>query len=274
MPPDKEVTIMDKSIKTWRVFLFGMCCILVSLYIKKILLSLEIIKGDFLSNSIVGVAVIWFIAGIFRLYHLKRTYPELKTVLSKDKWCIAESILIFILAVGLTLTGVGAHNTQMLSEIFQRDEDENITESIVNTEYGSIEDFSANNSMDIFVLNFNKESNLDNGSFSAVDKTVSVAKSYTAVTYECEIDSDRFQVKLATYDSDNGEEQLNAVIKSNPDIFTKKDIGGNSTYYCPGSKYDWSDCYAMVVDHKLLVVNIEKEYDQYIEWVLGNITLQ
>lgn len=96
----------------------------------------------------------------------------------------------------------------MLSEIFQRDEDENITESIVNTEYGSIEDFSANNSMDIFVLNFNKESNLDNGSFSAVDKTVSVAKSYTAVTYECEIDSDRFQVKLATYDSDNGEEQL------------------------------------------------------------------
>ena len=53
---------------------------------------------------------------------------------------------------------------------------------------------------------------------------VSVAKSYTAVTYECEIDSDRFQVKLATYDSDNGEEQLNAVIKSNPDIFTKKDI--------------------------------------------------
>ena len=222
---------MDKSIKTWRVFLFGMCCILVSLYIKKILLSLEIIKGDFLSNSIVGVAVIWFIAGIFRLYHLKRTYPELKTVLSKDKWCIAESILIFILAVGLTL---GAHNTQMLSEIFQRDEDENITESIVNTEYGSIEDFSANNSMDIFVLNFNKESNLDNGSFSAVDKTVSVAKSYTAVTYECEIDSDRFQVKLATY----------------------------------------ADCYAMVVDHKLLVVNIEKEYDQYIEWVLGHITLQ
>ena len=184
MPTDKEVTIMDKSIKTWRVFLFGMCCILVSLYIKKILLSLEIIKGDFLSNSIVGVAVIWFIAGIFRLYHLKRTYPELKTVLSKDKWCIAESILIFILAVGLTLTGVGAHNTQMLSEIFQRDEDENITESIVNTEYGSIEDFSANNSMDIFVLNFNKESNLDNGSFSAVDKTVSVAKSYTAVTYD------------------------------------------------------------------------------------------
>ena len=101
-----------------------------------------------------------------------------------------------------------------------------------------------------------------------------VKPDYMAVTYECEIDSDRFQVKLATYDSDNGEEQLNAVIKSNPDIFTKIDIRGNSTYYCPGSKYDWSDCYAMVVDHKLLVVNIEKEYDQYIEWVLGHITLQ
>ena len=181
--------MMDKSIKTWRVFLFGMCCILVSLYIKRILLSLEIIKGNFLSNSIVGFALVWFIGGIFRLYHLNRIYPEAKTALSKDKWCIAESILIFVLAVGLTFTGVGAHNAQVSSEIFQRDEDENITESIVNTEYGSIEDFSANNSIDIFVLDFNKESNSDKRSFSAADKNVSVAKSYTAVTYECEIDS-------------------------------------------------------------------------------------
>ena len=41
------------------------------------------------------------------------------------------------------------------------------------------------------------------------------------------------------------EEQLNAVIESNPNIFTKKDIGGNSVYYCPGSEYDWFDCYAI-----------------------------
>ena len=41
------------------------------------------------------------------------------------------------------------------------------------------------------------------------------------------------------------EEQLNAVIESNPNIFTKKDIGGNSVYYCPGSEHDWFDCYAI-----------------------------
>ena len=28
---------MSKLVKTWRVFLFGMCCILVSLYLKRIL---------------------------------------------------------------------------------------------------------------------------------------------------------------------------------------------------------------------------------------------
>ena len=41
------------------------------------------------------------------------------------------------------------------------------------------------------------------------------------------------------------EEQLNDEIESNPNIFTKKDIGGNSVYYCPGSEYDWFDCYAI-----------------------------
>ena len=95
--------MMDRSVKTWRVFLFGMCCILLSLHLKRILLSLEMIKGNFLSNSIVGFAVVWFIADTFRLYHLNRIYPETKTVLSKDKWCIAESILIFILAIGLKI---------------------------------------------------------------------------------------------------------------------------------------------------------------------------
>ncbi len=96
--------MMDKSVKTWRVFLFGMCCILLSLYLKRILFSLEIIKGNFLSNSIVGVAVIWFIGFVFRLHHLNKTYPGNKTAYSKDKWCMIEIGIIFILAAGLTLT--------------------------------------------------------------------------------------------------------------------------------------------------------------------------
>ena len=265
---------MNKTVKTWRVFLFGMCCILVSLYLKRVLLSFQIIKGDFLSNGIVLLAAIWFVGGIFRLYHLNKIYPGNKTVYSKDKWCRIETGIIFILAAGLTLTGCGARNVQEPSETYQSDEDENITESIVNTEYDSIADFSANNSMPVFVLDSNTESNSDNRSFSALDKKVSVTKSYTAVTYECEIDSDKFQVRLATYNSDNGEEQLNAVIESNPGIFTKKDIGENSVYYCPGSESDWFDCYATVVDHKSLVINIEKEYHRYIEEVLGHIALQ
>ena len=65
-------------------------------------------------------------------------------------------------------------------------------------------DFFANNSTPVFVLDPNKESNSGNESFSALDKKASVAKSYLAVTYECEIDSNKLQVKLATCNSDNG----------------------------------------------------------------------
>lgn len=98
----EEVITMNKTVKTWRIFLLGMCCILACLYLKRILCSFEIIKGDFLSDRIVLLAVIWFIAGIFRLYKLNQIYPKDKTVFSKDKWCIAEAVIVFILAIGLT----------------------------------------------------------------------------------------------------------------------------------------------------------------------------
>ena len=45
---------------------------------------------------------------------------------------------------------------------------------------------------------------VDGQNISALDKKASVAKSYLAVTYECEIDSNKLQVKLATCNSDNG----------------------------------------------------------------------
>ena len=70
------------------------------------------------------------------------------------------------------------------------------------------------------------------------------------------------------------DEQLASIVDSNPGIFSEEDIGGVLTYYCPGSKYDWFDCYAMVIEDKLFVVNIEKGYDKYIEDVLSNIVLQ
>ena len=175
----------NKSVKTWRVFLFGLGCILAGIYLRIALTYFRVIRGNLLSNSIVLVAVIWFVAGIVRLYRLHRLY------------------IIFILAAGLTLTGCGARNVQEPSETLQSGEDENITESIENTEYDSIVDFFANNSTPVFVLDPNKESNSGNESFSALDKKASVAKSYLAVTYECEIDSNKLQVKLATCNSDN-----------------------------------------------------------------------
>ena len=188
----------NKSVKTWRVFLFGLGCILAGIYLRIALTYFRVIRGNLLSNSIVLVAVIWFVAGIVRLYRLHRLYP-----VYKDKWCIIEAVIIFILAAGLTLTGCGARNVQEPSETLQSGEDENITESIENTEYDSIVDFFANNSTPVFVLDPNKESNSGNESFSALDKKASVAKSYLAVTYECEIDSNKLQVKLATCNSDN-----------------------------------------------------------------------
>jgi len=33
---------------------------------------------------------------------LNQIYPKDKTVFSKDKWCIAEAVIVFILAIGLT----------------------------------------------------------------------------------------------------------------------------------------------------------------------------
>lgn len=194
----------NKSVKTWRVFLFGLGCILAGIYLRRALTYFRVIRGNLLSNSIVLVAVIWFVAGIVRLYRLHRLYPETKTAVYKDKWCIIEAVIIFILVAGLTLTGCGARNVQEPSETLQSGEDENITESIENTEYDSIVGFFANNSTPVFVLDPNKESNSGNESFSALDKKASVAKSYLAVTYECEINSNKLQVKLATCNSDNG----------------------------------------------------------------------
>jgi len=95
--------MMDKSVKTWRVFLFGMCCILIGVYLRRTLTYFQIIKGNLLSNSIVLFAVVWFAACIWRLYRLNQTDPESKTAFSRDRWCIAETALIFILAMGLKL---------------------------------------------------------------------------------------------------------------------------------------------------------------------------
>lgn len=171
----------------------------------------------------------------------------------------------------------GCQNSMEVSETTLEDK-ENISESVANREYDSIEDFLASNNESILAMNPQKISRSATPSnaavFSAIDNNVSVADSYIAVTYECKADNDIFQLKLATYTSNNGEEQLDSVVNSNPGIFTEEEIGDILTYYCPGSQYDWFDCYAMVIDGKMFVVNIEKGYDEYIETVLNNLIIQ
>ena len=58
----------NKSVKTWRVFLFGLGCILAGIYLRIALTYFRVIRGNLLSNSIVLVAVIWFVAGIYTVY--------------------------------------------------------------------------------------------------------------------------------------------------------------------------------------------------------------
>lgn len=94
---------MRDLVKTWRFFLFGMCGSLLSLYLKKILVFFQMTKGVFLTNGIVVFSVIWFIGGIFRLHHLNQLYPELKNAFYKDKLCLVECGVIFILAMGLKI---------------------------------------------------------------------------------------------------------------------------------------------------------------------------
>ena len=184
-----------------------------------------------------------------------------------------KNIIILIAIMCLGLSGCKGK----IAEAAPIDNNDNIAESEANTEYDSIEDFLTRSNVSVFMMDSNSSiiaTYSNAAAFSAVDKKVSVAESYIAITYECETNGETFKVKLATYKSNNGDEQLASIVDSNPGIFSEKDIGGVLTYYCPGSKYDWFDCYAMVIEDKLFVVNIEKGYDKYIEDVLSNIILQ
>jgi len=182
---------------------------------------------------------------------------------------------ILILLVALGVTGCGNPVDRSPEEKIETVQNESIAESLANEEYDSIEDFLADNNETIFVMNFQKMSKSatppNATGFTVIDNHVSMAKSYIAVIYECETDGHTFQIELVTYRSDSGEEQLGSIISSNPGIFTEKEIGEILTYYCPGSQYDWFDCYAMVINGKMIVIDIEKGYDKYMETVLDSI---
>lgn len=187
---------------------------------------------------------------------------------------------IVTLFMALSLAGCQNKNAAIstVSTEIQELQNINISESIANKEYYSIEDFQADSNESFFALNPQKTDSIATSSNASVLNTinhnVSVSSIYISVNYECEAGRDSFQLSLTTYLSNNGEKQLDSVISSNPGIFTEKEIAGIPLYYCPGSPYDWFDCYAMVINEKMLVVNIEQGYDEYIEDVLNNLILQ
>lgn len=195
---------------------------------------------------------------------------------------IAMKKFIIIIAVSMSfiLSGCKDHIAQESSEAAQSNEIETIAESIANTEYDSIEDFLQSSNARIFTIDSKQRydnpvaTNSNAVAFNAVDKNVSAAQSYISIIYECEVNGSTFKVDLATFKTNNGADQLASVIDNNPGIFTEVNLSGISAYYCPGSEYDWFDCYAMVIDKKLVVIDIEKGYDTYIEDVINNIVLQ
>ena len=175
-------------------------------------------------------------------------------------------IIVIAVAMSLTLSGCKDHTVQEPSEITQENEIENIAESIANTEYDSIEDFLQNSNATVFMMdskqpynNVATNSNAANSNattFNAIDKNVSDSQSYISIIYECEVNDDTFKVDLSTFKTSEGAEQLAYVVDSNPGIFTEVNISGILAYYCPGSEYDWFDCYAMIINKKLVVIDI------------------
>lgn len=189
------------------------------------------------------------------------------------KKLIGMSILLV-----LGLTGCQNSAEMPASDPDQLLQNEVIHESLANTEYDSIEGFLADSDEGVFVLDSQAAGRSaapsNAAGFNAADTGVSVAISYIAVTYECEVNEDTFKLELCTYRSNNGKQQLKEVMESNPDLFTEEEIGGKRIYYAPGSEYDWFDCYAMVIGEKLFIMDIENGYDEYVGVILENLVLQ
>ena len=172
------------------------------------------------------------------------------------------------------LVGCRNNNEYTSSKTFQ-ESDEVIMESVANQEYDSLDDFLESNNESVVVLNLETSgrgiaSDSNAALFSAKDTNVSVSDSFVFVTYECASGDDKFKVVLATGKYENGLEQLNHVIDTNPGIFSEEDFGGVTVYYGPGSEYDWFDSYTMIINDKIFIIDIEKDYTQHIEEVLAN----
>ena len=53
--------------------------------------------------------------------------------------------------------------------------------------------------------------------------------------------------------------------------YTHLDVYKRQVYYCPGTDVEEYNCYLMVWEGKMFVLNIEKGYDSYVEMIMAYI---
>ena len=146
-----------------------------------------------------------------------------------------------------------------------------------NTEYDSVEEFLEDSNETMFVLgNKTRQKNIAADANAGMqlyveDTGVTVGEVYASVTYECEVGEDRFKVNLATYNYSDGEGSMQYIIDNNSDAFSEEEIGGRTVYYCPCPDIEEYNCYLMVWEGKMFVLNIEKGYDSYVEMIMAYI---
>lgn len=183
-------------------------------------------------------------------------------------------ILMLGLCLGLTACQTQTNKSTSPNESIKDDASTVISAHIANTEYSSLNEFFSESNEEITILapvsvysqcasNSNAQTLLH-----IEDINVTIAESYISVMYECEIDGDVFNTKVATYTLEDGESALESIKTGNPNLFSELTINDIITYYCPGGAEDWFDCYAMVLDGKMVVINIQKEYATYISEIV------
>lgn len=146
-----------------------------------------------------------------------------------------------------------------------------------NDEYDSIAEFQEHSNKPAFLLgsNVSRTANAASSNASlvleAVATRVSVGESYVDVYYDCKLEDKEFKVRLGTYDSKDGADDVQYVLENNSGIFTEMDIDGTTVYYCPGMDIEFYNSYMMVLSGQMFVINIEKGYDSEVAAIMDYI---
>lgn len=146
-----------------------------------------------------------------------------------------------------------------------------------NDEYDSIAEFQEHSNKPAFLLGSYVSETADavsSGAMSVLESTatrVSVGESYVDVYYDCKLEDKEFKVRLGTYDSKDGADDVQYILENNPGIFTEMDIDGTAVYYCPGMDAEFYNSYMMVRNGQMFVINIEKGYDSEITAIMDYI---